>query len=137
MSESYRSLGVLGDERAFGSGSGTPVVPDRGGEGEEADADPGVNAGDGAAAVLLGGELALQGVEHGLDPLPDPGQVPVALRLVAAVRAEDVRVEFVADEGFELAAGEALVADQDLAGADLGPVVVEELGQGCAFPDLR
>ena len=51
-----------------------PVVPDGGGEGEQAGGDAGVDPGQGAAAVLLEGELAFEGVEDGLDPLPAAGE---------------------------------------------------------------
>ena len=67
---------VVGDEGSFVGFSGEPVVPDSGGEGEEASGDAGVDAGDGASAVVFEGELAFHGVEYGLDPLADSAEFP-------------------------------------------------------------
>lgn len=99
---------VVGDEGAFGGCVDEPVVPDRGGEGEESRGDAGVDAGDGSAAVFFEGELAFQRVEHGLDPLPDAAELPEPRRLVLAVGAEQMRAEVVGDEGLELSSGKPL-----------------------------
>jgi hypothetical protein len=63
-----------------------PVVPDGCGEGEESGGDAGVDPGEGSAAVLFEGELAFQGVEHGLDPLPHGAELAVAGVLVRKSR---------------------------------------------------
>jgi hypothetical protein len=48
----------------------------------------GAHAVAGPAAVAFQAELALEGVEHRLDPLPDPAEVAVAGAFVASVRAQ-------------------------------------------------
>ena len=63
---------VIGDQRALVLGTQLPVEPDGRGQGEQPLADPGVDAGWGAAAVLL--QLALEGVDDALDPLADRPQ---------------------------------------------------------------
>src|SRR6202008_1495621 len=50
--------------------SGVPVVPDRGGQGQDALQDPDGNAGDGASAVLFEVELAFEGLIDRFDALP-------------------------------------------------------------------
>jgi hypothetical protein len=66
------------------------VVPDRGGEGEDALQDSGHDAGWGVAAVAFEVELAFEGVVDGLDDLAqrleEPGTGP--FRLARAGRAE-------------------------------------------------
>ena len=109
---------VIGDERALDRRSDAPVVPDGGGQGEQSGGDAGVDPGEDAAAVLFEGELAFRGVEDRLDPLPDAGELAEPDGLVLAVRAHQVGAEFVAEEGPELGAGEALVAQDDVAGPD-------------------
>ena len=93
-------------------------MPDGGGEGEEPGGDAGVDAGQGPPAVVFEGELAFEGVEDGLDPLAVAGELPEPGGLVFAVGADQVRAELAGDEGLEVAAGEALVAEDDLPGAD-------------------
>ena len=93
-------------------------MPDRGGEGEEAGGDAGVDAGQSAAAVLLEGELAFEGVEDCLDPLPLAGELPEPGCLVFAVGADQVRSQLAGDELLEVFPGEALVAEDDLPAAD-------------------
>lgn len=88
------------------------------GEGEQPGGDAGVDAVQGAPAVVFEGELAFEGVDDGLDPLPVAGQLAEPGWFVLAVGADRVGVEFVADEGFEVSAGEALVAEDDLSGVD-------------------
>jgi len=82
-------------------------VPDGGGECEQAGGDAGVDAGQGAAAVVFEGELALEGVDDGLDPLALPGELPEPGGLVLAVGADQVRAELAGDEGLEVPSGEA------------------------------
>src|SRR2546423_7092006 len=64
--------------------AGLPVVPDAGGEGEDALADACPDAGEGAAAVVFEGELAFGGVDDRFDPLTDAAEGAVAGLLVAA-----------------------------------------------------
>lgn len=70
MIDSKGSVVVSGQGSAHGVGV-VVVVPDHGGQREDALGDPGGHAGDGTAAVTLETELVLRGVEHGLDDLPD------------------------------------------------------------------
>src|ERR1700721_2280484 len=60
---------VVGHERAHDGLAGGVVVPDGGGEGEDALQDADGDAVDGPAAVLLEVELAFEGVVDGLDDL--------------------------------------------------------------------
>lgn len=68
---------VVGGQGSFDLGAGGPVVPDAGRQGEAALASAGEDAGLGSAAVLFEAELALEGVEDGLDPLTDTGKSTV------------------------------------------------------------
>ena len=88
---------------------------DAGGEGELAAGDAGVYAGDGASAVVFEGELAFKGVEDGLDPLADSAERSESFLFAFPVGSDQVGTEFVGDESFKLAPGEALVSDDDLA----------------------
>lgn len=112
-------------------------MPDSGGEGQEACGDAGIDAGGGSTAVVFQSELAFQRVEHGLDPLPDAAEFAEPRVLVLAVRADQVRAEVLGDERLERGSGEALVADDDLPGAEQVPVVAEHRLGGFAFADLR
>ncbi len=55
-----------------------PVVPDAGGQGEQALGDAGEHPVWGTGAVGFQAELALEGVVDGLDPLSDSAEVAVA-----------------------------------------------------------
>ena len=61
---------VIGDQGSLDRLAGAVVVPDRGGQGEDAlhDADP--DPGGGVAAVLFEVELTFEGVVDRLDDLP-------------------------------------------------------------------
>src|SRR6266487_6116763 len=84
------------------------VVPQAGGEGEQAQRDAGADAGQCSPAVGFEGELALAGPKDGLDPLAHRYERAVASRLILAVGPEEVRAE--RGHGvLELIAGEALV----------------------------
>src|SRR5581483_450366 len=91
------------------------VMPEPRGEGEQAQGDPGTEAGQGASAVALQPELALAGPEHRLDPLADPPQRAEAGSLVLAVRPEEGG-SAEPHELLELPPGEALVRDHGVAG---------------------
>ena len=112
-------------------------MPDSGGEGEEAGGDSGVGAFEGAPAVLFEGELAFEGVEDGLDPLPDTAEFSEAGFLVFAVGADQVRTEVFGDESFEVFPGEPFVAEDDLPGVDEVVVVFQERLGDFAFADFR
>src|SRR5690625_7887944 len=111
-------LVVVGDEGSFGGGSGLPVVPDRCGQGQEAGGDAGVESGQGAPAVGCEGELSFEGVEDRFDPWPVAGDLAEPGCLVLAVGTDQMRTELIGDESLEVSAGEALVADDELSGAD-------------------
>src|SRR6266498_2875811 len=94
---------VVGDQRALVRGADEPVVPDAGGEGEQALSDAHEEP-----------ELALEGVVDGLDALPDPAQLAVASALIAPIRSDKDGRQF-ADEVLELAAGVPLVGHDEQA----------------------
>ena len=62
---------VVGGERSQDGLAGVVVVPDRGGEGEEALQDADGDAVGGVAAVAFEVELAFEGVVDGFDDLAD------------------------------------------------------------------
>src|SRR5512139_4024073 len=90
------------------------VVDDARGEGEQSERDAGAEAWEGAAAVGFEGELALAGPDDRFDPLADRAERSVAVGLVAAVRAQEVRAE-IGHELFELLAGEAFIGHDGVA----------------------
>jgi len=96
-------------------GLDVPVVPDRCCQGEQALSDAGADSLAGASAVAFQAELAFEGVEDRLDPLPDPAEVAVAGRFVASVRAQQGDLKG-SDLPFDLASGEALVGQHRRAG---------------------
>src|SRR4029078_1671468 len=108
MSSSTVSGGVVG-ERAWWSAESV-VEADRGGEGEEALADAGAEAVEGAGTVAFEGEQVFAGVEDGLDSLPARGDVGWCGGLVFAAGADD-RCGELAGGVFEGGAGVAFVAD--------------------------
>src|SRR5438094_1613749 len=61
---------VVGGQGSHDRLSGTPVVPDRGGQGEHTLQDPHGNTRHGASAVLFEVELALEGFVDRFDALP-------------------------------------------------------------------
>src|ERR1051326_1482554 len=115
-----------------------PVVPDPGGEGEQALSAPHNNTEAVATAVFFESELALEGVVDALDVLADPGQLAEAPPLVAAVRSDEDGRQ-VADEVLELPAGVPLVGHDEQASSQwqarehgLGDLAIAELGIGQA-----
>lgn len=68
--------------------------------------------------MIFEGELSLERIDDVLDPLALPGGVAGARGLILAVRPDQMRLEIVADERFEAAAGETLIAKDDLPSAD-------------------
>src|SRR5918996_5054418 len=73
----------IGGEVAAGVAD-LPVVPEAGGEGEQAHPDAGAEAGQGAGAVAFEPELALAGPEDRFDALADVPERAEAGLLVAA-----------------------------------------------------
>jgi hypothetical protein len=80
--------------------------------------------------------LSLEGVEHRFDPLADAAQLAEAGGFIRAVRPHEVRAELVGDERFELLAGEAFVAEQDLADAHEVVVGFQQGGHHLAFAEF-
>src|SRR6266542_2444707 len=139
MTDSKGSV-VIGQERSLDWLAGAVVVPDGGGQGQDAldDADP--DPGGGVTAVLFEVELALEGVVDGLDDLAqrleELGSGPRGLAL--AGRAEQIQIAL-GQGGLELAAEVVLVPDDDLPGPPGGQLGggVEDPEQGLAFVGLR
>jgi|ERR1039458_3224883 hypothetical protein len=75
---------------------GSVVVPDGGGEGEDALQDPDGYSADGVTAVLFQVELAFEGVVDRLDDLAEglevPGACPLRLALAGGPQEPDPRV---------------------------------------------
>lgn len=90
-----------------------PVEADAGAEGEDARGHAGEQTGRGASAVALEQELVFERVDDRLDSLPDPADRRAGpVGLVGAAGAQQEGPEL-AHGGFEVGAGEALVADQE------------------------
>ncbi len=92
MSDSVRMDGsvVLGDEMAAWVAD-VPVVPEAGGEREQALRDAGDEALQGASAVAFDRELVLAGVDDRLDPLSDAAERTEATWFVAAVGTHELQ----------------------------------------------
>src|SRR5919198_1913871 len=78
-------------------------VPDGGGQGEQALADAGAQAGQGAGAVAFQAEFVFGGPDDGFEPLADAAEGAVAVGLVAPVGAGEGAAEGEAG-GFEVRA---------------------------------
>src|SRR5215207_9045781 len=104
MSSSTGSGGVVG-EGAWWSAESV-VEADGGGEGEEAAADAGSQAVEGAGAVPFEGEQVFAGVEDRFDPLSDRREVRRSAALVFAAGSGDRAIEL-GGGLFEVAAGVA------------------------------
>ena len=81
---------VVGDQGPQGRLAGVVVVPDRGGQGQDALQDPHGDPARGAAAVAFQVELALEGGVDRLDQLPQRAEQahPGPLGLALAGRSE-------------------------------------------------
>src|ERR1044071_7319359 len=108
MSSSTGSGGVVG-ERAWWSVEAV-VEADCGGEGEEALADAGAEAVQGAGTGAFEAEQVLAGVEDRLDSLPNRRQARAAAAVVFAAGPDDRRVQLRGGMN-EIGAGVAFVAD--------------------------
>jgi hypothetical protein len=108
---------VVGGQRPGDRGAGLVVVPDGGGHGQDALADADGDALEGPSAVGFEVELAFEGVVDRFDQLPDRFEQRLAvagdLILAGGPQQRDAPGGQVS---FGLAAGEALVGDQDQAG---------------------
>src|SRR5918995_4623488 len=139
MTDSKGSV-VVGQERSLDGLAGAVVVPDRGGQGQDAlyDADP--DPGGGVTAVLFEVELAFEGVVDGLDDLAQRLEelISCSWGLALAGRAQQLEAG-VGEGGLEVAAEVVLVGDHDLPGPSGGQVGVggEDAEQGLALVGLR
>src|SRR6202046_5808388 len=101
---------VIGGQRSLDGFGGGPVVPEGGGNPQQALAHPGEVASGGAAAVSFQVELAFEGVVDRFDPLADPADGPVPGRLVAAVGPDQLHRGPGGDPGLGGLAGEGSVS---------------------------
>src|SRR3954449_9523175 len=108
---------VVGGQGSCDGLPGAAVVPDGGGECEQALGDAGGHAGQAASAVQFQVQLAFQGVVDRLDQLADGFQqrLPGAGHTVAVGGAEQVGSAGV-QVGVEFGGGVALVGDQQQSG---------------------
>src|SRR5215216_3940570 len=126
---------VVGDQGALVGCADLPVPPDPGGQGKQPLRDPDPHPLRRPAAVLFQSKLALEGVEGALDPLADTPQGPMPAWLVGPVGAQQPRT-IAGDELFEVAAGEALVADQQQPRTQAATLVIEQGGDHLALAQL-
>src|ERR687897_2595926 len=138
MTDSKGSV-VVGQERSLDGLTGAVVVPDRGGQGQDAlyDADP--DPGGGVTAVLLQVELALEGVVDGLDDLAQRLEELAPGPRVLALAGRAQQLEAGVDKGgLEVAAEVVLVGDHDLPGSSGAQVGVggQDAEQGLALVGL-
>src|SRR5664279_3378918 len=134
MTDSKGSV-VVSDQRALDGCTDVVVVPDRGGERQNALPDPGEYAGCCSSAVLFQVELALVGVEHRFDILPQWFEELSTRAGLFALASGSKEVDTGCGEGgFEFLAVVVLVRDEGGAGDLVGQVgVVEHAQQHVAF----
>src|SRR4029453_3022188 len=116
---------VVGDQGALVGRADLPVPPDPGGQRQQSLSDPDPDSGQGAAAVLFQPELAFEGLEGALDPLPEAAQRSQPTRLIRAVGAQQHRA-IAGDQLLELLPSEALVAQDDQSPAQPGALMVQQ-----------
>ena len=108
---------VVGDQRAHDWLAGSVVVPDGGGEGQDALDDPGDHAGRGVAAVAFEVELAFEGVVDRFDDLAqrleELSAAPLGLALAGGAEQDEPGC---GEGGFEVVPVVVLVGDDDLPG---------------------
>src|SRR6266511_1102858 len=85
MSDSVCGVSVVVDGEVAAGVADLPVVPEAGGEREQALGDAGDQAGHGVGAVLFERELAFDRVDDRFDPLADAAEAAEAWLLVFAV----------------------------------------------------
>src|SRR5664280_243967 len=134
MTDSKGSV-VVSDQRALDGCADVVVVPDHGGEREDALPDPGEYAGWCSSAVLFQVELAFVGVEHRFDILTQWFEELSTRAGLFALASRSEKVDTGCGEcGFEVAAIVVLVRDQGGTGDLVGQVgVVEHAQQHVAF----
>src|SRR3982751_2553590 len=105
---------VVGDQGWDDGLAGVPVVPDRGGQGQDALQDSDGDAGDGPAAVLFEVELAFEGLVDRFDALSYGAEQAAsrAWRFFAVRGSYHGDTSFI-EPGFGVAVAVALVHDQD------------------------
>src|SRR6266545_3633267 len=139
MANSKGSAVVVGGEGTLDRLAGAVVVPDRGGQGQDALQDADQYAGWGTAAVPFEVELAFEGGVDRLDDLSQWLEQPRAraFGLAAAGRAQQLRTGL-GQRGFEVAAVVVPVTDQGLARPvrEQGRVGVEDTEQHLPFVGL-
>jgi hypothetical protein len=113
-----KGLVVIGDEGSLDGLAGSVVVPDRGGQGEDALQDSDHDARWGVAAVALQVKLAFEGVVDGFDDLAqrleEAGARPFWFAVAGGAQQADAAV---GQDGFEVVPVVVLVRDDDLAAA--------------------
>src|SRR5215217_8812609 len=113
MIDSKGSSVIVGEQGPGGRLAGVVVVPDRGGQGEDALQYPHDDTCRGVAAVVFQVELALEGLVDRLDDLPQRAEQVRAgpLGLALAGRAQQPYAQ-PSQTGLELAAVVVLVGDE-------------------------
>src|SRR6266496_3472405 len=105
---------VVGDQGSHDRLASVPVVPYRGGQGEDALQDPDGDAGDGTAAVAFKIELAFEGLVDRFDALPHgTEQATTGACRFGAVRWSHDGDTAVVEPGFGVAVTVSLVHDQN------------------------
>jgi hypothetical protein len=135
-SDWVEGLVVVGDQGALVSRTDLPVPPAPGGQRQQPLRHPDPDPGQGAAAVLLQPELTLEGLDGALDPLPEAAQRAVPAWLVSAVGSQQPGA-IAGDELVELAAGEALVGQDDQPRPQPGALVVQQRRHDLPVAQLR
>src|SRR6476660_2673794 len=112
MIDSKRSV-VVGRQGSLDALADDFVVPDHGGQGQHPLPDPGEDAGGGPSTVQFEVELALVGVEHGLDGLPQRlEELLTRPRLLALAGGSQQRHSCCGQGRFEFTPVVVLVRDQ-------------------------
>jgi hypothetical protein len=126
---------VVGDQGALVGGTDLPVPPDAGGQGQQSLGDSDPDSGQGPAAVLFQAELTLEGLEGALDPLPELAQGALPGWLISAVGSQQPG-PVGGDHLVELAAGEALIGQDDQARTQSSALVVQQGGHDLTLAQL-
>ncbi len=128
---------VIRDQRTLARGVNLPVMPDPGRHGQQLARHPGHHPLQRASPMAFQTQLPLESVEDRLDPLADPAEVPEPRFLILPVRSQQMRLEVLGDERFELLAREALVRQDDLPVTDQVATGIEHRGDRFTLADLR
>jgi len=128
---------VKGEQGALVGDAELPVEADRRGQGQQPLRDADEHPAQRAATVAFQAKLVLERVEGALDPLAHAAKRPEPARFVLTVGTDQPHAQL-ADLVVELAAGKALVGQDDRAGeqaACAGQVLQQQLGH-LAFAEL-